>query len=138
MSHTAKALVLHCMDFRFIDGLNRWLVEQGLKDAYDRVAIAGAVKNLVDPSEPTDPAFVMRQIDIAKRLHAISEVWLVNHRDCGAYGKIFANEQEELERHRGDLLRAQQMVQGLHPDLRIHLVLAALDSEHGVTFTTIQ
>lgn len=137
MSHTAKALVLHCIDFRFIDGLNHWLDEQGLTGQYDRVAIAGAVKNLVDPAEQTDPALVMKQIDISKRLHAITEVWLINHRDCGAYGKIFANDAEEYARHRGDLLQAQQMVKGVFPDLQVRLVLAALDADHGVTFEAI-
>lgn len=137
MSHTAKALVLHCIDFRFIDGLNHWLDEQGLTGQYDRVAVAGAVKNLVDPAESTDPAFVMKQIEISKRLHDISEVWLINHRDCGAYGKIFTTDDDELARHRGDLLKAQQMVSGVISGVTVKLFLAALSEEHSISIQEI-
>jgi carbonic anhydrase len=99
------------MDFRFVDGLNRWLDEQGLTNQYDRVVVAGAAKNFVDPTQPSDVEFITRQIDIAQRLHAITEVWLINHRDCGAYGKIFATPEAETARHTDDLAKAKTLIE---------------------------
>ena len=136
MSHDAKALVLHCMDFRFIDGLNRWFDEQGLTKQYDRVAAAGAVKNLVDPTLPTDIEFIERQIDISKRLHNITEVWLVNHRDCGAYGKIFADAESETQRHTVDLKKAKMMIEEKF-GLKLKTFLATLCANSGVTVETV-
>lgn len=132
MSHTAKALVLHCMDFRFIDGLNRWLDEQGLTNQYDRVVAAGAAKNLVDPSQPTDIEFIERQIAISKQLHEITEVWLINHRDCGAYGKIFSDADAEKKRHADDLKKAKTMVEAKF-GLTVKTFLATLGADNEVT-----
>lgn len=131
MSHTATALVLHCMDFRFIDGLNRWLDQQGLTHQYDRVVAAGAAKNLSDTTQPTDMEFILRQIDIAQRLHSISEVWLINHRDCGAYGKIFATTEAETARHLGDLAKAKELIAQKF-NLNVKTFLATLGEANAV------
>ncbi len=136
MSHNAKALVLHCMDFRLVDGMNLWFDDQGLTNQYDRVVVAGAVKNLVDPTQPTDIEFIERQIDISKRLHEISEVWLINHRDCGAYGKIFATPEAETERHHADLAKAKAMIEAKF-GLTVKTFLATLGDNHSVTVEAV-
>lgn len=136
MSHTAKALVLHCMDFRFQKGLNEWLQSQGLVHNYDLVAAAGGAKNLVDPAQPTDVEFIERQIDISKRLHAVTEVWLINHRDCGAYGKIFATPEEETQRHTNDLAKAKEMVEAKF-GLTVKTFLATLGEGNSVSVEII-
>lgn len=110
MGH-ARAIVLHCMDFRFVSGIRDFLKALGYAEGYDLVAAAGAAKNLVDPYDSTDPEFVLRQIEIAKKLHGITDVILINHLDCGAYGTgTFVDEREEVERHRKDLIRAGEIV----------------------------
>ncbi|MEK7637533.1 MAG: carbonic anhydrase [Patescibacteria group bacterium] len=131
MSHVAKAIVLRCMDYRFVSSLRDYLVSFGLKDRYDLVSVAGAAKNMVDPANPADPEFVMRQIDIAKRLHHIVEVIIINHLDCGAYGKIFASKEAERRRHEGDLEKAKAMIKARFLDLRVRLVLAGLHPAGG-------
>lgn len=131
MSHTAKALVLRCMDFRFVTTLREHLLHLGLKDQYDLVSVAGAAKNMVDPFDPKDPEFVMRQIDIAQRLHQIEEVIIINHLDCGAYGKIFDTKEEELHRHESDLAQAKKMIRQKFPKLKVRLILAGLHPAGG-------
>ncbi|MBI2984758.1 MAG: carbonic anhydrase [Candidatus Kerfeldbacteria bacterium] len=137
MPHQAKALVLHCLDFRFIHEIVHFMKQRGLLDQYDDVSVAGAAKNLVDPNHPTDREFILRQIKIAKHLHQIEEVIIINHRDCGAYGKIFPDESAEIERHRADLIEAKKLVQQTAPDVRVGTFLATLERKGGVAFKEI-
>lgn len=131
MSHAAKALVLRCMDYRFVTTLREYLVSLGLKDQYDLVSVAGAAKNIVDPFDPKDPEFVMRQIDISVRLHSIQEVMIINHLDCGAYGKIFKTKKEERHRHESDLEKAKAMIHEKFPQLKVRMVLTGMHPEGG-------
>ena len=136
MSHSAKALVLHCMDFRFVHDILHEMKRLGLDRQYDDIGLAGAALNLVAPLEPFDKDAVLQQIDLAKKLHGITDVYLINHLECGAYGKIFATPEEEHERHVSDLRQAQKLVVdqfGLH----VHLMIAKI-TEGVVSFETVE
>ncbi len=138
MSHTAKALLLHCIDYRFVHETVHFMKSQGLIDQYDDVGAAGAAKNLVDPYDASDVEFIFRQIEIAKKLHDIQEVVIVNHRDCGAYGKgVFATEAEETERHTHDLAKAKMMIEHRVDGVKVRTYLAWLQEPHGVDFDPI-
>jgi carbonic anhydrase len=137
MSHTAKALLLHCMDFRFVHETVHFMKSQGLIDQYDDVGAAGAVKNLVDPMAPSDPEFIFRHIEIAQRLHHIESVYLLNHRDCGAYGKFYTTPEEEVERHHQDLKKAAAMITEKFPDLSVKSFLATLEAPGKVGFEPV-
>ncbi len=131
MTHTAKALVLHCIDFRFVHETALFLRSLGLAEQYDDVGAAGAAKNLVDPYDAKDPEFILRQVEIAKKLHHISQVVVINHLDCGAYGKgTFASASEERERHLRDLKAAKNVIEKRFDGLAVVTVLARID-EHG-------
>lgn len=137
MSHSAKAIAIHCMDFRFVHETVHFFKHRGLIDQYDDVSAAGGAKNLVDPTEAVDRDFILRQIEIAKRLHGITQVYLINHRDCGAYGKIFDTPEAETERHTADLRQAKSMIQGRFSDLEVKAVLASLAADGHVGFEEI-
>ena len=51
--HTCDAVVIHCIDFRLQHYLNDWLTNRFGNMNYDRISIAGAVKDL---------GFVTRQV----------------------------------------------------------------------------
>ncbi len=131
--HTCKALVIHCMDFRFIESLRQWLNSVGLKNDYDLVSVAGAAKNIVSPSQSSDRDFLLRQIETSKRLHHISEVYLINHLDCGAYGgaKAFSDQNAERNQHVSDLKAAKEILQKQFSDLAVKLVVAKLAKDTG-------
>ena len=102
--HTCKALVLHCIDFRFRKNLAEFL-EGKFGDSYDLVSVAGGVKSLVSAIE--DNNFILEQIRISNKLHKPEVFILIQHEDCGAYGGSvafgdFSTEQEaqnqELEK----------------------------------------
>ena len=113
MVNSCETLVVHCMDFRLQGYLNRWLENNFQEKSYDRVSIAGGVYDVYD---------VIRQVDIANRLHQIKKVVFINHEDCGAYG-IEGND----ERHGKDLREARGKINKLFPHLRVDLFYLCLD-----------
>ena len=98
-------LVVHCIDYRLQVFLNRWLESNLPAQSYDRVAIAGGVN---------DVFYIIRQVDVAVRLHSIERVVLINHEDCGAYGAA-----GNYERHKSDLEEAERKIEALFPGWNI-------------------
>jgi len=113
------------MDFRFVHDILHEMKRRGLDRQYDDVSLAGAAKNIVDPMQAHDPEITMRQIQLAKQLHGITDVYVINHLDCGAYGKIFSSPEEEHERHVSDLRKAKQMIEGV-TGLNVHTMIASI------------
>lgn len=133
MKHTCSTLVLHCIDFRFAAAIQEYLKKQNLENDCDVVAAAGATKNIAAPSTPSDRDFILRQIEISKRLHDIKNVMLINHTDCGAYGGASAFSSPEIEKikHSQDLELAKQAILEKHPDMAVQLRLAVIDRASG-------
>jgi len=102
--HSCRALVVSCMDFRLRKYLRKWTT-QTIKGGFDRVAIAGGVKNL---------PFILDQVELSHKLHHIDEVYLINHEDCGAYG-----EEGSFLKHKKDLLFAKRIIEEKFPQLKI-------------------
>ncbi|MCX7609845.1 MAG: hypothetical protein N2049_11610 [Anaerolineales bacterium] len=111
--HTTQAIVVHCMDFRLQKFLDDWLQRELGHGQYDRLSVAGGVFDL---------DFVMKQIELSHRLHAIRKAVFINHEDCGAYGMAGT-----AERHAADLRRARQQVQSAFPDMEVDLYYLHLD-----------
>ncbi|MFZ5910438.1 MAG: carbonic anhydrase [Chloroflexota bacterium] len=113
--HTTDAIVVHCIDFRFQKYLDPWLSEHFGHDNFDRVSLAGGV---------FDFFAVLRQVEISDRLHKIKKVVLVNHEDCGAYGK-----EGNYARHKADLEEAERKIEALFPNLDVEIYYLHLDGE---------
>jgi len=115
MAHTCDAFVASCIDFRFQKYIRNWLDKNLADKTFDYVGFAGCVK---------DMDTIMKQIDISVRLHSITEVYLMNHEECGAYGA-----ESTLERHAADLQKAKKTVLAKYPDLRVHTYYLHLDGQ---------
>lgn len=113
--HICDALVITCIDFRFQKYIRKWLDKNLKNKTYDYVGSAGATKDLKT---------ILKQLDIAVRLHHIKEVVLIHHEDCGAYGK-----DSTLERHSKDLRKARQIMNAKYPDLFIDLYYLHLNGK---------
>jgi carbonic anhydrase len=113
MSHQCEAIVIHCMDFRLQSYINNWLETNFTAGSYDRAVMAGGVYDVYD---------VIRQVDIAARLHGISKVVLINHEDCGMYGPGGTE-----ERHDDDLDKAEDKICRLFPHLEVDTYYLKLD-----------
>lgn len=118
------------MDFRLHTAMRDFLVSMGLKDDYDLITYAGAIKGLAAHDQAAVDFFTTH-IEASQKLHQTSELYLINHTDCGAYGgsKAFNSIEEEREQHRKDLATARTFLTELYPDLTVHTVLARMKIE---------
>lgn len=111
--HGCEAVIVTCIDFRFQEYINNWIDKNFPPKSFDRVAIAGGVFDL---------SYVLKQIEISKRLHQIKKVVLINHQDCGAYG-----EAGTAEKHSEDLKNAANTIKNQYPDLEVETYYLHLD-----------
>lgn len=101
------------MDYRLQSYINQWLESNLAKGCYDRAVMAGGVYDVFD---------VIRQVDVAARLHGISRVILINHEDCGMYGPGVGK-----EHHEDELERAEEKIRRLFPSLEVDTYYLNLD-----------
>lgn len=121
MAHTCTNAILHCIDFRIQKHLDRFIKEMKLEGDVDRMAIAGAVKNLGE-------AFF--QLNLSNILHQTKHIYIINHQDCGAYGaEVAANAEKEMATHSADLLLAKQILENKIPGVKVHPYFVTLDGE---------
>jgi len=140
MKHACSTIIFHCIDFRFAADIKAYLEKEGLIGDVDIVSLAGSAKNLVNPAKETDAEFVMRQLDISKRLHEVTQVVLMNHMDCGAYGgrAAFDSVQSEHAKHASDLMAAREMILAKYPDLLVENVIAHIDDAGKIRFEVLE
>lgn len=102
------------------------MIKTKLTGDCDVVSLAGAAKNLANPAIEAARELMLYQVQLAVILHEITDVYLMNHLDCAAYGRsvAFDSAEEEFRRHSHDLGIAAQMVEERHPHLAVHLLLA--------------
>jgi carbonic anhydrase len=133
-THTCSTLVLHCIDFRIQTALVEYLNSRNLAGDYDRISVAGAVKDLVEPAQPGDRDYLLRQCDTSHNLHHISRVLLINHTDCGAYGgKVsFVGETHERVRHQNDLRAAANLLQERYANIQFETLIAVIRPDGSV------
>jgi len=112
------ALGVTCIDYRLVDDAVRFFDKLGLTNEYDELALAGA--SLWD------------HVTIAKQLHHIKKVIVLDHRDCGAYkvafGKDYAGEHaKETAQHKTVMESVRTAMTQMHPDLGTEFYLMGLD-----------
>lgn len=131
-------VVIRCTDYRFVLPTMQWLRNLGIGESFEDVAAAGSTKNIVDPYEAADVEFVLRQIAISRKLHDTSNVVLVNHMNCDAYGHgTFASLAEEHDRHVRDLTTAKIIIEHRFDGLDVTAILARIDDNGQVDFEKI-
>ena len=107
--HICQALAVHCIDFRFQRFLNEYL-EKRFPGSYDRVAVAGGVKNLP-----------LEQCEVSVKLHQPKSIVLFQHEDCGAYGgsKEFENLEAEKPFQKQEVGKAAAVLKEKFPDCAV-------------------
>lgn len=128
------AVVLSCMDYRLADDLDRYMDGRGMTGKYDQLVLAGASLGVLTDQRPDWGETFWQHIDIAKQLHHIHEIIVIDHRDCGAY-KTFLGEAAvkdpatELATHTLYLRKFRDQAKARHPDLEVELGIMGLDGK---------
>ncbi len=133
-SEKTKALVLTCIDFRFVNFEHDFLREQNLDDQYDWLALAGASLALADFPSHAETETFWEQLDLSYRLHHIEKVIILDHQDCGAYSskvdpRLSQDYPREERLHRYYLSQAYWLLKNRCPDLEVELYFVKLNQE---------
>ncbi len=128
------ALAITCIDYRLVDDVVRFFDAKKLTEDYDQVSLAGASLAAVSDKFPSSNAAFWDHVGIAKQLHHIKKVIVVDHRDCGAYkvafGKDFKGEgAAESAQHKAVMQQVKARLAKTHPDLASEFYLMALDGK---------
>jgi hypothetical protein len=83
-------LLLSCMDLRCMDEIVQFMDHDGLTNRYDHVILAGAALGAtgVSGKYPHWSDTFDNHLKIAYDLHHIKDVYILEHRDCGAYAEF--------------------------------------------------
>ena len=85
-------LLLSCMDPRLLDDTVDFMNHDNLENRYDHVILAGSSLGALGGCLPEFAHWRMvffDHLDAACKLHRIEEVYILEHRHCGAYHKVF-------------------------------------------------
>lgn len=126
------ALAITCIDYRLVEEASRFFAARNLTRDYDLVSLAGASLAAVSGRFPSSNAAFWDHVGIARQLHNIRKVIVLDHRDCGAYRVAFGDAvagESELARHREVMVQARARLSELHPGLDSEFYLMALDGQ---------
>lgn len=127
-------LLLSCMDLRLLDEIVAYMDGRNLTNRYDHVILAGAALGVVHAAHGHWAKTFWDHLALARELHEVSEVHILEHRECGAYRKLlgldFANDPEAERRKHAEAAHALETLIGLqHPDLTVRGFLMDLDGQ---------
>lgn len=111
-----NVLLISCMDLRLLDDIVEFMNGDNLCNRYDQLVFAGAALGAMGApggkDENGDPNEVSHwkttfadHMKAAVKLHDVKDVYILEHRSCGAYTKVFhiheldASAQVELDCH---------------------------------------
>jgi carbonic anhydrase len=120
-THKAEAIVLGCIDYRFVDTMITYLESGDLSEKYDLTAVAGASLGYNQHKHPSWTQTIKDQIGLAIELHHINQVLVFDHMDCGAYAVFYpglkADSEEERFLHIKNIKKFIHSAQLIFPDL---------------------
>jgi hypothetical protein len=128
-------LLLSCMDLRLLDETVAFMDGIGMTNRYDHVILAGASLGASYEGLPHWGQTFWEHVDLAKELHDVKEVYILEHRQCGAYFKLlgldFGDDQlAETQAHAEVASRLKSQIRARHPDLGVRGFL--MDLSGGV------
>jgi hypothetical protein len=129
---TVTALGITCIDYRLVAAAGSFFAGRHLTHDYDQVSLAGASLAAVSDKFPSSNAAFWDHVGIAKQLHHIKEVIVVDHRDCGAFKVAFGKDYKsegaaEAAQHKSVMEQVKARLAASHPDLASQFYLMALD-----------
>jgi carbonic anhydrase len=79
-----RVMLLSCMDLRLLDNIVAFMNYENLTNRYDQFILAGASLG-IEIGKSCEETF-FRHLELAIELHNVSDVYILEHRNCGAYG----------------------------------------------------
>jgi len=126
------AMLLTCIDPRFQEPVSKYTAERQLTGKYSQFTIAGASVGVVAPAFEAWHKTFWDNLGASIGLHAIDQVIVINHRDCGAakiaYGEAaVVDRAAETKTHREAMAAFRRQLAERHPKMGAETLLMALD-----------
>tara|TARA_A100001015_G_scaffold235070_1_gene266767 strand:+ start:4671 stop:5087 length:417 start_codon:yes stop_codon:yes gene_type:complete len=128
-----KVMVLSCIDPRFQPIVYKYLKKEKLIGKYSSFTIAGSSLGVTEKKFKKWHKVFWDNFDITLKLHKISKLIVINHRDCGA-AKILNEKKEfsfinETMIHEASFQKIKKKFKKKYPKLRIELKLISLNNK---------
>lgn len=119
--HEVPTAVFYCLDPRFRKQHVQFIEQELGFNRFDAYVVPGGPRVLVQ--EETRSIFLGNIERVSISLHHISEMILIAHRDCGAYGgsKAFPNPDIEKATQVEDLKLARRILLEKFPQLKVRM-----------------
>jgi carbonic anhydrase len=130
--HGCKAIALFCIDYRLhLTALARLMESIGYSEgSYDHVCIAGSGMDFLS-TVLNESEHMFKQIAIAVEKHGISEVVILQHDACGAYG--ISDPAAEDAKQKADLARIVELIGIKFPSLTVKTYIIKGTAEGELT-----
>jgi carbonic anhydrase len=115
-------LLLQCMDSRYPHRTLETMNSMGLRGKYDQLILAGASLGVIH-SKAWQTTF-LDQLGFAMKEHGVTQVLILDHRDCGAYKKLLNpgvypdDPKKEKEAHIRISKKAIRVIRAKFPQLK--------------------
>ena len=130
----SPALVMCCVDYRYIQAIQRF-VKRRLKVArYNLKTDAGGTQALLRGPQAVR-AWIWRNLTLAYERQGVRRLFIFHHQDCLLYGgsSAFAGAREEEAAHLRDVRRSIALLMQRFTDLRVRAFYAC-QTPHGIAF----
>jgi len=146
-----NVLLISCMDLRLIDDIVLFMDRDNLTNRYDQFILAGAaLGHFADANrdyyteDAWDHHFGWREslsdhVRLAMKLHAIQDIYILEHRSCGAYNYFLRNPPDrnnEESMHHKYAMELSDFIRTEHPALHVHSFLMDLRGNVEMLNTT--
>ncbi len=127
-----NVLLLTCMDLRLLDEIVDHMGGRSLTDRYDHVILAGAALGVVHAAHGHWAQTFWDHLALARELHEVEEVHILEHRECGAYQKLLGlhlsdDPEAEKEKHAEAAHALEVLIRLQHPSLVVRSFLMDLE-----------
>ena len=128
-----KAMVLSCIDPRFQSIVYNYLKKKNLNGKYSSFTIAGAAIGVTANKYKNWHKTFWDNFNASIKLHNITKLIIINHRDCGA-AKIINGKKEfskinETKVHKDSFQKIKKIFKKKYPKLSIELKIISLNSK---------
>ena len=126
-------MVLSCIDPRFQSIVYNYLKKKKLNGKYSSFTIAGSAIGVTAPKFRKWHKTFWENFDTSVKLHNITKLIVINHRDCGAAkminGKKEFSKNNETRVHKNSFHKIKKLFKKKYPKLRIELKIISLNNK---------
>ena len=132
--HRPQVLRVTCVDFRFRDEVEAYMVFRGLTKNYDEITLPGASLGVMNQGYPSWEKAFLEQFLLLKKIHHFDHVIFMDHTDCGMFtlmlGKNYPASPEALDDcHKKQMQAVMKHLLTHMPDLTFEGVIMDLDGK---------